>query len=144
MARGGRGRTLRPKAEEDEEKRRGGGDLVSATFLDMAQELMHDAAAKAAFDADPTGFLAARGFDGLTPEDLTDAVGFVAETLPPETARALADPEADGDALARLIRVEPVVDEPDDDPDDGRDGPGLDGLEDGDLLDRDEDEDEDD
>jgi hypothetical protein len=110
---------------------------VSATFLDMAQELMQDAAAKAAFDADPTGFLAARGFDGLSPDDLTDAVGFVAETLPPETAQALADADADGDALARLAQVEPVVDEPAD-PDDATDLPGVDGFDDGDLLDRDD------
>src|SRR5262245_26208949 len=130
MASGRCGRTLRRDGSR-------GGDLVTATFLDMARELMHDTAAKAAFDADPEGFLAARGHDGLSPDDLTDAVGFVADTLPPETARALTDPEADGDALARLAQVEPVVDEPAE-PDDAAGVPGIDGLDDDDLLDRDE------
>ena len=77
---------------------------------------MHDVDAKAAFTENPDGFLAA-GFDGLSPQDLSDAVAFVAETLPTETARALTDPDADGDALARLAQVEPPpVDVPDDGP----------------------------
>lgn len=81
--------------------------MSSTTFLGMAQELMLDADAKAAFEADPDGFLAARGFEGLSPEDVTDAVGYVAETLPPGPAEALTGPDAPGDALTRLAQVEP-------------------------------------
>lgn len=90
---------------------------MSGTFLDLAQDLIHDSEAKAAFDADPEAFLAARGFAGLSPEDLADAVGFVADTLPANAARQLtADdaPDAD-DPLARLARLE-LSGEADDEP----------------------------
>jgi hypothetical protein len=90
---------------------------VSGTFLDLAQDLIHDSDAKAAFDADPEAFLAARGFAGLSPEDLADAVGFVADTLPAQAAGQLTtDDLADAsDPLARLARLEPsdaAADEP--------------------------------
>jgi len=90
---------------------------MSGTFLDLAQDLIHDSEAKAAFDADPEAFLAARGFADLSPADLADAVGFVAETLPAEAARELTiDDAADAsDPLARLARLEPsddAADEP--------------------------------
>jgi len=82
--------------------------VSGATFLDLAQDLMVDAGAKAAFDADPDGFLAARGFDGLSPADVGDAVGFVADTLPADAARQLTDPDAGGEGLVRLARLEPI------------------------------------
>ncbi|HEY8217807.1 MAG TPA: hypothetical protein VIH82_11780 [Acidimicrobiia bacterium] len=117
--------------------------MTAATFLEMAHDLMHDGDAKAAFDQDPEGFLAARGFDGLSPDDLTEAVGFVAETLPPETAHALTGPDAGPDALARLAQVEPTVEDPADDADedDGDDGLGAFDADDG-PLDHDESEDD--
>ena len=115
------------------------------TFLGMAQDLMLDADVKAAFEADPDGFLAARGFDGLSPDDLTDAVGFVAETVPPETARVLTDPDAGGDGLVRLAQVDPVAaDDPDPGPGDDP-GFGQPGLDDhaGDDADTDDEDEED-
>jgi len=80
------------------------------SFLGVARDLMLDADAKAAFGADPDGYLAARGFDGLSPADVTDAVGFVAETLPPGPAAALTDPDGGEDALtlARLAQLDPT------------------------------------
>jgi hypothetical protein len=77
------------------------------TFLEMAQDLVHDAGAKAAFDADPDGFLTEHGFDGLTAADVTDAVGFVADTLPADAARQLTEPDGDGEGLARLAQLDP-------------------------------------
>jgi hypothetical protein len=77
------------------------------SFLDMAQDLMQDAEAKAAFDADPDGFLGARGFDGLSPDDLSEAVGFVAETLPADAAVTLSDANGPADGLARLAELSP-------------------------------------
>jgi hypothetical protein len=82
--------------------------MSAPSFLGMAQDLLLDADAKAAFEADPDGFLAARGFAGLSPADLADAVGFVADTLPPGPAEALTAPDAGGDALARLAQIDPV------------------------------------
>ena len=81
--------------------------MSGGTFLEMAQDLVHDAGAKAAFDADPDGFLAERGFDGLTAADVTDAVGFVADTLPADAARQLTETEGDGEGLARLAQLDP-------------------------------------
>ena len=124
---------------------------MSATFLGMAQELIEDVDAKTAFTEDPDGFLAARGFGGLSPEDLADAVGFVAETLPSEAAMAITDPVAGGDALARLTQLAPTAGA---DPEDdggaagGADfGVGLSGLaasdaDDGDADEAPDDEDE--
>ena len=110
------------------------------SFLDMAQDLMRDAEAKAEFDADPDAFLAARGFEGLSPAEVGDAVGFVADTLPADAARQLTDPEAGTEGLARLADLEPgdvLTDEPPDFlehdpsgeldlPDDGAEPDGLD------------------
>lgn len=106
--------------------------MSAPTFLGMAQDLMLDPDAKAAFEADPDGFLVARGFDGLSPDDLADGVAFVAETLPPGAAQALSGPEGEGDALARLAQVdageaapeEPLDAEPDRDDEDDEDEEG--------------------
>ena len=81
--------------------------MSGGTFLEMAQDLVQDAGAKAAFDADPDGFLAERGFDGLTAADVSDAVGFVADTLPADAARQLTEPAGDGGGLARLAQLDP-------------------------------------
>lgn len=81
--------------------------MSGGTFLEMAQDLVHDAGAKAAFDADPDGFLAERGFDGLSAADVSDAVGFVADTLPTDAARGLIEPAGDGEGLARLAQLDP-------------------------------------
>ncbi len=80
------------------------------SFLEVAQELMGDEATKAAYDADPDAFLAARGFDGLTPAEVAEAVGFVADTLPVEAAARVTDGDAALDGLARL---DPATLEPD-------------------------------
>jgi hypothetical protein len=79
----------------------------------MAQELMLDVEAKAAFDADPDAFLASRGFDGLSPADVSDAVDLVADTLPAEAAVQLTDTDGDASGLARLATFEPAVVESD-------------------------------
>jgi hypothetical protein len=117
--------------------------VTAPSFLGVARDLMLDADAKAAYEADPDGYLAARGFDGLSPADVTDAVGFVAETLPPGPAAALSDPDGGDDALtlARLAQLDPteVADmQPSPDTDVDADVTGLEeGFED-DLVDQEE------
>jgi len=118
--------------------------MSAQTFLGMAQDLMLDPDAKAAFEADPDGFLVARGFDGLSPDDVADGVAFVAETLPPGPAQALTGPEADGDVLARLAQIDPVeVADADPQPDDDGDE-RSDGEDDDEEEDEDDEEDDDD
>jgi hypothetical protein len=120
---------------------------MTQTFLGMAQDLMLDPDAKAAFEADPDGFLVARGFEGLSPDDVADGVAFVAETLPPGPAQALSGPDAEGDALGRLAQVDPgevAADEPldagPDLDDDAADGTGEDHEDEEDEEDEDDDD----
>ena len=81
--------------------------VTPTSFLDLARDLRTDATAKAAFAEDPETFLAARGFAALSPEDLTDAVGFVADTLPAPVAAGLAESDATGlEALTPLAELD--------------------------------------
>jgi hypothetical protein len=81
--------------------------VTPTSFLDLARDLRTDATAKAAFAEDPDTFLAARGFAALSPEDLTDAVGFVADTLPAPVAAGLAESDATGiEALTPLAELD--------------------------------------
>ncbi|HEX6312684.1 MAG TPA: hypothetical protein VF152_13800 [Acidimicrobiia bacterium] len=79
---------------------------MAQSFLEVARELIDSPEAKTRFASDPPGFLAARGFDGFSPEELEEAVGFVADAVPAPVARQLAEPAAPGApepaALARM------------------------------------------
>jgi hypothetical protein len=78
---------------------------VAHSILEVARELIDSPDAKAAYADDPDAFLAARGLDTLTADELEDAVGFVAESMPAPVARQLAapaDPVADSVPLARV------------------------------------------
>lgn len=81
--------------------------MATETFLDVARALLEDPDAKAAFGDDSDGYLAARGLDDLSPDDVADAVGFVAEAMPPGVAARLGAGPAD-DPLGRLAQLEPV------------------------------------
>jgi len=83
--------------------------VPTESFLDVARLLLEDGDAKAAFANDPGAFLAARGFDALSADDLADAAGFVTEALPPGVAARLGPPDALGDdPLGRFAALEPV------------------------------------
>jgi hypothetical protein len=82
------------------------------TLLEVAEDLATDAEAKAAFSRDPDAFLAERGLEDLSAEDLGTALEHVADSLPPELSVQLAPPAADApptEVLARLAEVEPAA-----------------------------------
>lgn len=89
------------------------------SFLEVARELIDSPEAKAAYADDPDGFLAARGLEGLAPDELEAATGFVADALPAPVARQLgasfsSEPVPGGgrppssDALAQLASTTAV------------------------------------
>jgi hypothetical protein len=81
--------------------------VTPTSFLDLARDLRTDATAKAVFAEDPETFLAARGFAALSPEDLTDAIGFVADTLPAPVAAGLVESGGTGiEALSPLADLD--------------------------------------
>ena len=78
---------------------------MAQSILEIARELIESPEAKAAYGEDPDGFMAARGLDALSADELDDAVGLVAEAMPAPVARQLvtpADPVADQLPLARV------------------------------------------
>lgn len=85
------------------------------SLLEVARALLVDADAKVAFRDDPEGYLAARGFDALSPGDLADAADLVADTLPADVAVQLAAPEGGAGSLAGFAELEPVALDLDDD-----------------------------
>jgi len=108
---------------------------MSTPMLDVARELLTDEAAKSAFEDDPEGFLADRGLADWAPGELAEALGYVTEVLPPDTAAELptADALLDGDAdapgsLAQLSDLAPEAVAPV-----GADTAALDGLEPGEI-----------
>jgi hypothetical protein len=87
--------------------------VATQSFIEVAHDLLVDHDAKSAFADDPQGFLTSRGLGELSPEDLHDAVGFVAEALPVPVAAHLwsadSGEEAAGHPLARLAEVDPAL-----------------------------------
>lgn len=92
---------------------------MTQSFLDVARELIDSPEAKAAYADDPDGFLVARGLEGLSPDELEAATGFVADALPAPQARQLglsfsSEPNPGGgrppssDALAQLASTSAV------------------------------------
>lgn len=59
-------------------------------LLDVLRDVVLDPAEQAAFTADPAVYLAEYGYDDVTPDDLSEAFGLVADTLPPDVAQAVA------------------------------------------------------
>jgi hypothetical protein len=60
-----------------------------ASLLDVTGGLLSDPAEKAAFAVDPQGYIERHGLDDLTPTELHDALGFVADSLPAPLAAQL-------------------------------------------------------
>jgi hypothetical protein len=63
---------------------------VGKPLLDVLRDVVLDPAEQAAFTADPATYLAEYGYDGVSPDDLSEAFGLVADTLPPDVAQAVA------------------------------------------------------
>ncbi len=84
------------------------------TLLEVATDLATDVAAKAAFAADPEGFLAERGLDDWTTEDVDTALEHVSDALPPELGAQLGEVGPDADptevfGLLAEVEAEPVA-----------------------------------
>ena len=120
---------------------------MTTSLLDLAEDLATDPSTKAAFARDPDGFLAERGLDELTAEDLGTALEHVADSLPPDLATQLpeARPGAEPtEVLDGLVQVQPVDDgdiefgtglADDDEPEESEDaeGPEATSVDDGDA-----------
>src|SRR4029453_1138311 len=63
--------------------------METPSLLDLTRALATDDATKAAFRADPEGFLEERGWGDLEPDDLATALAHVADALPVHLAGAL-------------------------------------------------------
>jgi len=87
--------------------------VATQSFFEVAHDLLVDPDAKSAFGDDPQGFLTSRGLGDLSREDLHDAAGFVAESLPPPAAESLwiatSNEDAPGHPLAKLVELDPTV-----------------------------------
>lgn len=59
-------------------------------LLDVLRDVVLDPAEQAAFTTDPATYLAQYGYDDVAADDLSEAFGLVADTLPPDVAQAVA------------------------------------------------------
>jgi hypothetical protein len=64
---------------------------VGKPLLDVLRDVVLDPAEQAAFTADPATYLSQYGYDDVDTDDLSEAFGLVADTLPPDVAQAVAD-----------------------------------------------------
>ena len=59
-------------------------------LLDVLRDVVLDPAEQAAFTHDPSTYLSQYGYEDVAPDDLSEAFGLVADTLPPDVAQAVA------------------------------------------------------
>ena len=59
-------------------------------LLDVLRGVVLDPAEQAAFTYDPSTYLAQYGYEDVAADDLSEAFGLVADTLPPDVAQAVA------------------------------------------------------
>jgi hypothetical protein len=82
---------------------------IPTSLLEMARALISEHEAKAAFGADPAGYLAEHGFGDLSGPEAAVALDHVGDALPPALARALVDGvPTEGDAVARFAAAAAV------------------------------------
>jgi hypothetical protein len=76
--------------------------MEGTPLLDVMRGLILEPEAQAEFAADPSGYMQRFGYDDVPEDDMREAVGLVADTLPPDVAHAVttaADAPADDDAF---------------------------------------------
>lgn len=59
-------------------------------LLEVLREVALDPVEQAAFSSDPSAYLAQYGYEDVPADDLSEAFGLVADTLPPDAAQAVA------------------------------------------------------
>lgn len=62
---------------------------MGKSLLEVLRTVALDADEQSAFEADPGGYLGQHGYDDVPVDDLTEAVGLMADTLPPDEAEAV-------------------------------------------------------
>jgi hypothetical protein len=84
--------------------------MEGTPLLDVMRGLILEPEAQADFAADPSGYMQRFGYDDVPEDDLREAVGLVADTLPPDVAHAVntaaaAEPgdDAYGDGTVGLL-----------------------------------------
>jgi len=82
---------------------------VGKPLLDVLRDVVLDPAEQAAFTDDPSAYLEQYGYEDVAPDDLSEAFGLVADTLPPDVAQAVASTSPAPAAAA--IPVEDLVDD---------------------------------
>lgn len=63
---------------------------VGKPLLDVLRDVVLDPVEQAAFTDDPSAYLGQYGYEDVAPDDLSEAFGLVADTLPPDVAQAVA------------------------------------------------------
>lgn len=89
--------------------------MEGTPLLDVLRGLILEPDAQADFAANPSGYMQRFGYDDVDADQMDEAVGLVADTLPSDVAQAVNDAaqpaagtdgtEADGDALGVLHRL---------------------------------------
>lgn len=64
-------------------------------LLTVIRDLALDPAEQAAFQAAPQDYLGRHGYDGVTADELREAVSLAADTMEPQVAQAITPPEGD-------------------------------------------------
>jgi len=82
---------------------------VGKPLLDVLRDVVLDPAEQAAFTHDPSSYLEQYGYGDVAPDDLSEAFGLVADTMPPDVAQAVA-----ATAPASSVPPSPVDDLDDD------------------------------
>jgi hypothetical protein len=85
--------------------------MEGTPLLDVMRGLILEPEAQADFAADPSGYMQRFGYDDVPEDDLREAVGLVADTLPPDVAHAVntaaaaepGDDDAYGDGTVGLL-----------------------------------------
>jgi hypothetical protein len=84
--------------------------MEGTPLLDVMRGLILEPEAQADFAADPSGYMQRFGYEDVPEEDLREAVGLVADTLPPDVAHAVntaaaepGDDDAYGDGTVGLL-----------------------------------------
>jgi hypothetical protein len=85
--------------------------MEGTPLLDVMRGLILEPEAQADFAADPSGYMQRFGYDDVPEDDLREAVGLVADTLPPDVAHAVntaadaepGDEDSFGDGTVGLL-----------------------------------------
>jgi hypothetical protein len=83
---------------------------MGTSLLHVLRTVALDADARSAFEADPSGYLSQYGYQDVPLDDLEEAVGLMADTLPPEAAMEIA-PGTGDPGLVGALRGEQAADD---------------------------------